>query len=368
MFRPSLKSLWTVTTLAIISIGLFYLTESKIVRKQTKWFPQKIEAASIMEKCMISLKDETVKQGYIIDKTNDPQLTGLIGPDVSKITTSIGILSEKLTTLNPNFAAVFVDILKSAKLNKGDKVAVGMTAANPGANLALLSAMESIGLKPVIITSIGSSKYGANREDFTWLDMETHLFEKGLISNRTNYATLGGGSDRGRGLSKEGRNIIINSAKNNKVDLILGKNLHSIREKRMESFANHVNNLTEYKSFINIGGSVANIGRLVNAKLIRNGVNRNLAEVNFDHPGIFMNFVQKNIPVVHFFQMKKIANNYNLPLSPETKQEIGQGEVYITHLKDVKVASFSLAILIILIVIIVVFDRKDRHFLENIVQ
>lgn len=368
MYKPSLKSLWTITLLALIAVGLFYYTDSRVVIKKTRWFDEKIKAAEIMETAMNELKQEVLRRGFVIDETNDPQQTGLVGPDVSKITTSIGILSEKLTTLNPNFAAAFVDVLKSAKLNRGDQIAVGMTAANPGANLALLSAIEAIGLEPVIITSIGSSKFGANREEFTWIDMENYIYDKRIISSRTEYATLGGGSDRGRGLSKEGREIIIKSIENHDVQLILEKWLSENREKRMESYLKHVGDLSDYKAFVNVGGGVANVGRLVNAKLIKNGVNNNLAGINFDNPGIFMNFAQKNIPVVHFFRMKNLANKFNLPISPEVKQTVGEGEVFNNKLKDVRAASISLAILIILIVLIVIFDRKDRHFLENIVE
>jgi len=266
------------------------------------------------------------------------------------------------------YRAAFVDILIQGKLKAGDKVAVGMTAANPGANLAILCAMQSMDLKPVIITSIGSSKFGANREDFTWLDMENLLFNKKLLSNRTEFASLGGGSDRGRGLSKEGREIISTSIANNNVTLILEKSLDEIKVKRMQVYEGKVKHLTEYKAFINVGGGVSNIGHLVNAKLIKNGVNKDLTSINFDEPGIFMNFVQKNIPIIHFFKMKEIATQYNLPVSPETKQVVGKGEVFITKSKNVMVASFCLAIIIFLVIMIVIFDRKDRHFLENIVD
>ena len=79
-----------------------------------------------------------------------------------------------------------------------------MTGSMPGANIAVLTACRALGVIPITITSVGASQWGANLVDFTWLDMESILFENGLISSRSIAASIGGRNDMGRLLSPSG--------------------------------------------------------------------------------------------------------------------------------------------------------------------
>ena len=99
----------------------------------------------------------------------DPNETALIGQDITPITTDRGYIEAKLTSINPNFAAVIVDMLKESDIQENDIVDVAFTGSFHGLNIAVLSALQILHLKPLVITSLGASNWGANDPYFTWL-------------------------------------------------------------------------------------------------------------------------------------------------------------------------------------------------------
>lgn len=368
MFRPSLRSNWSLVGLAILSLIVYYFAQTTHKDIKMRWYEDKMEAAKTMQKYLKVLKAEAISKGYNIDKTNDPNETGLIGKSVTSITTSRGLLSQKLTSLNPNLAAVFIEYLKKMNLDKGDYVAVGFTGANPGANLALYAALETMELNPVIIVSLGSAGFGANRLDFTWLDMEAVLYQEGLINFQSHYASLGGSNDNGRGLSKEGRNSLIAAIKRNNCTLINSGSLTKNIDLRMDYYQDELPESSSYQAFINLGGAKANVGEFINAKLIKDGINRNLADFNFDRKGCIAYFAMDNIPILHAFYITKIADRYGLPIDPEPLPKPGTGKVFINKVNNVTVAAIGLGLILLAVTLVILFDRKDRHFTRNIVD
>lgn len=368
MFKPQHRSLITLVVLGIIALGLYAFAQTSYRDVKSNWYDEKMAAAKLMSACLTELKTEVVARGYAIDPINDPNQTGLIGLSVSSITTSAGNLSERLTALNPNLAGVMVDYLKQARLHEGDYVAVGLTGANPAANIALYAALETLKLKPIIIAAVGSSQYGANRPDFTWLDMETLLYDKQLISFKSNQASLGGGKDSGRGLSLEGREALEAAFARNNVPLINEGELQKNIDARKKIYAEARPENVKYRAFVNVGGGLANVGSLVNAKLIRNGVNRHLDDKNFSSPGIMMHFAKRKIPVVHIYQITKIAERYGMPIDPEPLPEAGTGKVFVKTINNAIVAAICLFILLVAIFIAIHMDRKHRYYLSNIVD
>ncbi|HPY96153.1 MAG TPA: poly-gamma-glutamate system protein [Candidatus Cloacimonadota bacterium] len=368
MYKPSLKNNWSLIGLCVLSIVLFYVVQNSKKDVQQKYYDEKILAAQNNEVAMKVLKDEVLSLGYIIDKLNDPNETGLIGTSVSSITTSRGALSERLATLNPNFAAAMIDLLKGCDLKEGDYVAVGVTGANPGANMAMYMAMETLKLKPIIIVSAGSSTYGANRELFTWLDMETALYETEMISFKSKYATLGGTNDIGRGLPPEGRDNLMRAIIRNHVTPLNGANLKENVQLRYESYLKELPPDTQYSAFINLGAGVGNVGSLVNAKIIPTGVNKKLGEKEFKEPGVMMNFAEMNIPVVHVYNVMKIVKENKLESNPYPLPKAGEGAIFSKQINNVLIAVICWIILLGAIIAVIIFDRHDRHFMSNLVD
>ena len=212
----------------------------------------KLEAATQAERAYAAVRHHRGLEGATLDLVNDPAGTGLIGPEISPITNASGDLEAKLTSLNPNFAAVLVQYFRQAGLKPGDPVAVAVSGSFPGMNICLFAAMETMDLRPVVITSVGASNWGANSPDFTWLDMETLFFEKGIFHTRSQAATFGGGNDMGRGLSPAGRQLLHDSIIRNDVPFIESKNIEDAISQRM-TFYEGESRGRPYSLYVNVG-------------------------------------------------------------------------------------------------------------------
>jgi poly-gamma-glutamate system protein len=353
--------------LAVLSLFLFYLAEKSQTPLKTDYYDQKVQAAQLAEKADILIKENLTKRGFVIDVRNDPNLTALIGPQYSLITTDRGSLRDKLITTNPNMAAVIVDLLHRTKAMPGDAVAVLFSGSFPGANIAVLAACKVMGLKPVIISSLGSSSYGANREDFTWLDMEEILIRGGLWDFKSMAASLGGGDDEGRGLSPEGRELLKNAVKRNGVELIssaIEKNISSTLDanikKRIKIFSRERNDL-KYKAVINVGGSVTAVGSAQNGRLIPPGYSASLKGRDFPAKGVVNILADRQIPVIHLLDMIAFATNYNLPIEVTPQPEIGQGPVFVKQ--QYSVVSTSIYTLILLVVLVAAIRLDLKYYI-----
>ena len=63
-----------------------------------------------------------------------------------------------------------------------------MTGSFPGANIALFSVCETMNITPIVISSAGSSSWGANREELSWPYIENFLYNNKLIISNNNSA------------------------------------------------------------------------------------------------------------------------------------------------------------------------------------
>jgi hypothetical protein len=119
----------------------------------------------------------------------------------------------------------------------------------------------------------------------------------------------------------------------------------------------------EYKAFINIGAAVGNVGSVVSAGLLKEGVNTKLPEL--EAHGVLQYFNEKNIPIVHFFRGHDTYDEYYLSEANTESQKTGKGIVYGYSWT---VAFVCLILLLIAIALVVIFDRHDRHFMANIIS
>ena len=141
----------------------------------TPYYELQVAAAQQMQRCIDSLKFASIMP---VAKKLDPNQTNLIGVEYSPITTTLGNLKAKRSSTNPDFAALIVRWFHEIDLKKGDIIAIGGSGSFPALILATICAAEVMKLKPVIILSLGASSYGANRPNFTYLDIENFLFQK----------------------------------------------------------------------------------------------------------------------------------------------------------------------------------------------
>ncbi len=326
----------------------------------------KLEAATKAERAFAAVRQYRGLEGATLDLVNDPAGTGLIGPEISPITNATGDLEAKLTSLNPNFAAVLVQYFRQAGLEPGDPVAVAVSGSFPGLNISLFAAMETMELRPVVITSVGASNWGANSPDFTWLDMESLFFDQGIFHTRSLAATFGGGNDMGRGLSPTGRKLLHESITRNDVPFIEPKNIEDAIAQRM-TFYESSSRGRPYSLYINVGGGVASVGSSHNRTLLKPGLNFDLGAHNWPRKGTLILFSEKGVPVVHLLRMITLARENGLPVAPDFQPQPGEGEIFVRDMYRWPLAAAFLVIYCLACVLILapelrrgLFDRLSR--------
>jgi len=341
--KISILSLLIVT--AITSLLMLVELNSK-TKVEAEYYKEKLQAATLAQKAFGVIKNALTEMGIPIDRINDPNETGLIGIQYSPITTERGDLDEKLTSTNPNFAALIIELLKESGVRKNNLVALSLSGSYPALNINVLSALDVLELKPIIITSVGSSMWGANYPQLTYLDMERILTNEAIFKWRTAAASLGGEDDIGRGLSPAGRETIEEAALRNDIPLLDAENFDEIIEQKMEQYTVK----GEIRCFINVGekttalaGSEADIG-LIRPRTIRTG------------NGLIAQFSKMGIPVVNLMNLNGLAEEYDLAIAPIPLPKPGEGRLYYEYKYSVTFAIIATVILVIILFIILRFD------------
>jgi len=362
--RAGKPSLFLLVFLALLSLVLFYLAEKSQTPRKAEYYEQKIEAANLARQAQDIIKQETGDRGYVIDIQNDPNMTGMIGPQYSQITTDRGYIRDKLISTNQNNAAVLIDLCHRAGLEPGDYVAVTFTGAFPAMNISVLAACKVMNLKPVIITSVGASTWGANWEEFTWLDMETALAKNGIWDFKSIAASLGGGNDHGRGLSPQGRDLLNMAIARNNLELITSINeenpvgsLQANIEKRIEIFDREKGD-SDFKAVINVGGGLAAVGSPQNGRLILPGYNGRLFEREMPARGAINILAERRLPVIHLLQMTRFAEKYKLPPEITPAPEIGEGSVFVQEKYSITTTVVYTVVLLVILWGAIRFDFR----------
>jgi len=356
MFVPSAKSNLSLIILFLVSILLFVWVNNSRMFIKEKYYAEKMEAALLMKQATDVLKEYRISCDAEWYPENNPNQSGIIGRKETEITTDRGSLEGKLTSLNPNFAAVMVSMFKKAKLSKGDRIAISSTSSYPAINIAVYAAAKVLGLKVVSINSVGASMFGATDPEFTWLDMESYLYEKGIFPYKTKAASIGGGRDLGRGLNIEGRDMILEAIERNGVQLVREKDLDKNINRKMKIYKK---SYKKYDAYINIGGGLSSIGSSINGKLITDGYHRNIHDNNIPRKGTMFEFAENSTPIIHLADFSDIASKYELPEAPVPLPEPGVGRMYVDERYNVTVAIISLFILIALIAVVIFFDHSQ---------
>lgn len=366
MHKFRAKSNIVLGLMSLLSLLAFLAVENSKIDVRQEWYNEKLEAARLAQESENCLKNHRLEKGVFIDAVNDPNQTALIGQEYSLITTDRGYIDAKLSSTNPNFAAVIVQLLKDAGVKERDNVAIAFTGSFPGLNLSTLAAVETLKLTPIVITSVGASNYGANDPYFTWLDMESVLYESGLIKHKSIAASIGGGFDMGRGLSPEGRSLIVEAIQRNNVPFIDEDHLENSISKRMEIYEKQSNG-RPIKAFINVGGGIASLGHTINGDLIPTGLTSNLLMKNFPVRGVMIQMGQKGIPLIHLMNIKDLIAKYNLPYSPVPLPEPGEGGIFIQKKYSVVVTAIAFICMLIVVVLVYLGERKYHRLGTDVV-
>ena len=368
-FIPAIQKTSTLVALSFLALGCFILSINFRTIDVSPSYEDKIEAANLMQKAMSILKNHRMEESVFIDIENDPNETGLVGSPFSLITTDEGDLDSKLTTLDPNFSAVMVELMYQLGLKDGDTIAVLMTGSMPGANIAVLTACRALGVIPITITSVGASQWGANLVDFTWLDMESILFENDIISSRSIAASIGGRNDMGRLLSPSGRDLIMENINKHDLPLIRKERLADNIQHRMDLYGS-IQSINKYDAIVNVGGGVASLGTSFNLRLLPPGVVRRNIIQDIVRPGgiegVFSKFLKFDVPGLHILNIRHLTQEFKMPFAPIPIPEIGVGGLYAIEKYNVWVAGICL--IVVSSSVLAVGIHSKRKIRQHLIQ
>ncbi len=345
-WRPHHISRRVHLLLSVLALAGLFVVEQYRPRVHQPLYDVKLAAATLTGDSFLELKRERLRRGMAIDPLADPAESGLIGGLRSEVTTRSGKLSAKQTTINPNFAAVVVQLLNDAGVQEGDTVAIGFSGSFPALNVAVLGAAEAMKLQPVAISSVSASQWGANEPELLWPDMEKILYDKKRIPFRSVAFSMGGIDDRGLGLSDEGRGILTAAIRKQKVKFLQPSSYEESVNLRMKLYKERAGG-EPIKTYINVGGTTSSIGMEEGRKGFPPGVGREVPAGTLTNDSVMARFIiEEHVPVVNLREVEALARIYGLPIAPTTIQPVGEGGVFLQHTYNKHLASGVLAVLV----------------------
>lgn len=289
---------------------------------KTPYYDTQILAAEKMQLCMDAIKG--YKQELLIPMSpHEYFATGMLGDEFNFITTSLGELSAKRTTANPDMAALLVKMFHQVGLEKGDRIGAGFSGSFPSMNIAVICAAQAMGLEVIPITSVGASTYGANNPEISFPEMLHRLYKDGLVYTDSKFVTLGGDYDIGVNMDEELLGEIIKRLEDIGATIYKEKSLEKNVAHRLESYG-------EISCFVAVGGNVTTAGTAEGAVTLGQGVlEEHTSYGRIDaKSGVIQHYLSQEIRVINILNIKKIASGYGIPFDPLQKTEIGKGNIY----------------------------------------
>lgn len=355
-WRPTKVSRTVLSFVAIFALCGFAGVEHFRTAKNQPWFKEKLASAKLAREAFREIKKERLRRGFAIDPETDPAQSGLVGELVSSITSDKGHLPAKQTSINPNFAAVTLHLLKEAGVRPGDLVAVGLSGSFPAINMSVYSALETLKLKPIIVSSASSSQWGANIPEFSWLDMEKFLFDQKSFSFRSSAASLGGIEDRGLGMSKKGRRLLKETIERNGLPFLEVENYKESVQKRMAFYKEQAGGVP-IRAYINIGGGTSSVGKKMGKRSFGSGLVTTTPDLPQDIDSVMWEFADQGVPVVHLVRFENLAEKYGLPLQPDRVSSVGEGIVFV---KKEYSKTLTMIVLGVILFLLFAFVRAEK--------
>ena len=355
LFITYLFIIWAILLVVAVLVTLSTPTKTK-----NRYYDEQIEAANLAKIAMEEIKNKKIEMGITFPK-EDIYNSGMLGEWFSDITTTSGMIGAKRTAINPDFAAVYIDMFKDVGLKKGDEIALVMSGSFPTLNISAMAAVQVYGLKACIMSSIGASTYGANDVNFTFFDMAEHLYNKGIFTNRIDYVSFGGANDDGYEFPEDVRESILQRIKNSGIEFLCESDFEKNIEDRTKKILKECPNI---KLLISVGGTLIAMGEGDTGSSLYRGLvtpsylNTN-KEVKNGKLGLMDTFLDRDVPIVQMLNIKGIALDYGIAYDPVVIPEIGTSDAYYEVKYNIVVPIISIIITIGLLVFYFVY-RKNR--------
>lgn len=238
----------------------------------------------------------------------------LLGVEYSAITTTAGHRDAKLLSMAPDFPALLVEWLRETGIGDGDAVAINASGSFPALTIASIAAVKAVGARPLMITSLGASSWGANRPEYTWAQMELELRQRW-----PEYTSIGmspgGDGDEALDLLPEGREALVRALRASGVPEIAADGGTDAVTDRMR-FWQQANAGRLPAILINIGGNQAFWGTGDRGETRREGLwLPGSSPVVGD--GVGDRFLAAGKPVIHLLGVKKLAARYGITIPPD---------------------------------------------------
>ncbi len=296
----------------LISIAAVVIVNEVSFTSDRLPFETEMRQASVLcAKWFESIERLKTSQQIVSDSRSTTHYNALIGDDFTSTTTTLGSLEAKETAANPDFAALVVRWLKEAGIDSTSTVGVVLSGSFPTLSIAALAAVQTVGAKAIVFSSLGASAYGANQPGATWIDMEKWLADNAGLKYRSMIVSLGGENDNGGGMLDEGVLLLKQAAVRCNVTVYHPGSLQeSILAKTNLLVKEHVSLV------INIGGNQAAMGRCGHELSIPNGYHEHWSGCQDEERGLLVRLAERNIPIVHLLNIKDLAARFGLPVAP----------------------------------------------------
>lgn len=276
-------------------------------------YQEMMRAAQTMQAATQVARAQRTELGLMQSRELDPNQTGLIGSEYTDTTTSLGDPAAKRTATNPDLAAAITRRIMELDLAEGSPALVVLSGSFIGANIATIIAVEQAGLTPIMVSSLGSSMYGATDAELTWLDIEAELHDKGIISSRSILALIGGVGATGSNLSDEGIAALRAATGRNGVPLLQGDDLNALLDEIDARVLEEAGGQLAF--FINSGGSVTALGTCLDGDRIPLVINAPVPCTD-GLPGLIGRRAQEGLPGLHILSLRGVAADWGLPFDP----------------------------------------------------
>lgn len=347
IWRPKAVSRTALLLIAVLAgVGIVMVERYTTVQRRA-YYQDKLKAAELANKAFQRIERERTSLGPEIEKEFDPTESGIIGVAISTVTSNEGHLEAKQTSINCNFAAVVVDMLKRAGVEPGDAVGVGCSGSFPALNICTYAALETLGAKPIPIASATGSQWGANVPELMWTDMERILHDEGYFTTRSLAVSKGGVEDQVLDLDDDGKAEVQAAIDRSGLTEINAATFAESIQARMDIY-DKVAGPNGLKCYINVGGGAASVGTYQGKMAFQEGLNlRPPKRLPKEIDGIMPRLARRGVPIIHLVQVASLAERYGLDPNPQQRVAPGTGGVFQGEDYNKPLAAIVLAVVVL---------------------
>ncbi len=248
-----------------------------------------------------------------------PDPSGMIGEEVTPLTTTLGALEAKRISTNPEWARALTIRMARAGVGEGDVVAAGFSGSFPALNLSVIAACQALRANLVAVSSVTASSWGADQPGFTWPEMEARLVRAGVVPRASVAMSMGGAEDRAHDLEPDARalarRIQEQAADALGVVAIVPATLSDSIEQRLALYQRWAGG-RRITLYVNVGGTEPSLGLSPAVLRLRSGL---LPGVPFDFApsrGLVALYAERGVRVLMLLNVRDLAVRWGVPLAP----------------------------------------------------